>query len=80
MKQRVRKLVRLGWFLVEIPYKVDDTNAIGKFRIKTQWCEDNVPKDEWVSKLAYEAYRKNSMRFLFKEERFAAWFRLSMVE
>lgn len=92
MKQRIRKLVRSGWSLVELPclpdVVADDVN-FGQFpsdpnpshyRTLISWCENNVPKNEWFATFAKDNYsvrnRSVMKRFVFKDAKYASWFSL----
>lgn len=91
MKHRIRKLVRSGWTLVELPCLPDECKndpILGSFPIDPNpahykkliaWCAENVPVNEWTSSFIKEGYTyrtDNRKRFVFKDAKYASWFSL----
>ena len=87
MKKRIRSLIRDGWSLVEIPLSVSDDSIaqelinLGKYKVLCRWCQDNVPTDDWLSScVGGRVYNRRSQRFVFKDEKYAVWFKLITID
>jgi len=85
MKRKIRQLVRSGWILIELKQDIvewHDTQGAAKntkqYQRLCKWCVDNVPEGGWYSSLVASSgsATANSKRFAFKDEKFAAWFKL----
>ena len=85
MKRRIRTLVRAGWHLVEVKSIEEEhvwltvpTRDTNEYQKLISWCIRNVPDDSWQASLhsAHGTARPGVKRFVFKDEKYAAWFRL----
>lgn len=83
MKRRIRTLLRAGWHLVEVKsivaqYDWKNEENTSNYQTLVKWCIDNVPEHDWQSSLHsdFGTSKPCVKRFVFKDEKYAAWFRL----